>query len=189
MSQSRPKRILFVFALLASIAGCEVIENPRNNAVRMERPAVNVPLMLRQSNWLGNRREGSCVHAAMISLFRWQGRPVTADYWRRAYGNGESSGSMAAKLDCEGIRYAQVTNGDVAFLTWACQTRRGCAIVIRGGAHMVVLVHFDAKSAALLDNNRVDKFIWLSRETLVEEWRASGGWAITPVYTPAAPPP
>ncbi len=56
-------------------------------------------------------------------------------------------------------------------------------------AHMVALVHLDAKWAAILDNNNVSKFIWVPRETLIAEWKASYGWAVTPIYTPAAPLP
>ena len=92
-------------------------------------------------------------------------------------------------MDANGIRYAYVTNGDVNFLEWACSTRRGCGIIVRGGVHMVALVHLDSEWACLLDNNSVSKFIWVPRETLIAEWKASYGWAVTPVYTPAAPLP
>ena len=183
------KRIPFALVLLVVVAGCEAVENAGNRVVKKERPVVNVPLALRQSNWLGSNREGSCVHASMISLFRWQGRYRTADYWRKTYGNGEWPEDMAAKFDREGIRYGYVENGDVRFLEWACRTRRGCGITVMGGAHMVALVHLDDRWAALLDNNNVSKFIWVPRETLIAEWKASYGWAVTPIYTPAAPLP
>ena len=87
------------------------------------------------------------------------------------------------------IRYAYVTNGDVKFLEWACRTRRGCGITIMGGGHMVALVYLDDKWAALLDDNAVEHYIWVPRETLIAEWKASNGWAVTPIYTPAAPLP
>lgn len=154
-----------------------------------ERPVVNVPLKLRQENWLGNRGEGSCVHAAFISLLRWQGRLSTADNWRRTHGNGEYPDSFYAQLDTGKIRYAETTTGDVKFLEWACQTRRGAGITVKGGAHMVSLVHLDAEWAAILDNNDVSKFKWIPRDTLLAEWKASYGWAVSPVYTPAAPLP
>jgi hypothetical protein len=187
MSQSDLKRLLLALALLASFAGCEtaMIERP----ITKERPTVNVPAALRQSNWRGPQGQGSCVHASMISLFRWQYRLKTADYWRRNYGDGEYPEDLAAKFDREGIRYAYVANGDVRFLEWACRTRRGCGITVMGGAHMVALVHLDDKWAALLDNNNVERFIWVPRETLIAEWKASYGWAVTPIYTPAAPLP
>jgi len=184
------KRILFALVMLVSVAGCEVqgslgIAAPK----KTERPVVNVPAKLRQSNWRGPQGQGSCVHATMISLFRWQYRLKTADHWRQTYGDGEWPDDLAAKFDKEGIRYAYVTNGDVKFLEWACRTRRGCGITVMGGAHTVALVHLDDRWAAILDNNNVEKFIWVPRETLIAEWKASYGWAVTPIYTPAAPLP
>jgi len=183
------KRILFALVLLVSVVGCDGKAGLRTAAPKKERPVVNVPLALRQSNWRGFQGQGSCVHATMISLFRWQYRLKTADYWRRAYGDGEYPEDLAAKFNKEGIRYAYVTNGDVRFLEWACRTRRGCGITVMGGAHMVALVHLDDKWAAILDNNNVERFIWVPRETLIAEWKASYGWAVTPIYTPAAPLP
>ena len=183
------KRILSMLILLASLAGCEFNEDMGMPVSIKERPTVNVPAALRQSNWRGPQGQGSCVHATMISLFRWQYRLNTADYWRRTYGDGEYPEDLAAKFDQEGIRYAYVTNGDVRFLEWACRTRRGCGITVMGGAHMVALVHLDNKWAAILDNNNVERFIWVPRETLIAEWKASYGWAVTPIYTPAAPLP
>jgi hypothetical protein len=96
---------------------------------------------------------------------------------------------MARQLDHGGVRYAYTTNGDVRFLEWAVDTRRGCNITVKGGRHMVTLVHLDETNAAILDNNRPGSFIWMPRSTLISEWKSSKGWAITPVYTPAAPLP
>ncbi len=175
--------IVFILLLIA-LLGCDVPCEPCPKA-EVERPTVNIPLALRQSNWGG----GSCVHACIVSLFRWQARYNTADYWRRTYIGGEGSSGLKTKLDRNGIRYAYVTNGDVKFLEWACSTRRGCAITVLGGRHMVTLVHLDSKWAAILDNNSVSKFIWVPRGSLIAEWKASMGWAVTPVYTPAAPLP
>jgi hypothetical protein len=183
------KRILVALMLLASTAGCRVSGDVGISAAKKERPTVNVPEVLRQRNWIGDQGMGSCVHATMISLLRWQYRLKTADHWRQTYGDGEQPEDLAAKLDREGIRYAYVTNGDVRFLEWACRTRRGCGITVMGGAHMVALVHLDDKWAAILDNNNVENFIWVPRETLIAEWKASYGWAVTPIYAPAAPLP
>jgi hypothetical protein len=58
-----------------------------------------------------------------------------------------------------------------------------------GGSHMVALVHLDSKWAGLLDNNNVSKIKWVSREALIAEWKSSYGWAVTPIYSPAAPLP
>jgi hypothetical protein len=172
------------------VAGCESpsVMPPRLTPKR-ERPTVNVPLVLRQQNWRGHQGEGSCTWASVISLLRWQGQYQTADWIRKNYSDGAWPDSLAIKLNRRGVRFAYVTNGDVNFLEWACRTRRGCGITVLGGAHMVALVHLDDKWAAILDNNNVEQFIWVPRETLIAEWRASDGWAVTPVYDPAAPLP
>ena len=184
------KRLFCIVFLLIACVGCEprYAADPQGKP-KKEMPTVNVPLGDRQSNWLGSQGEGSCVHASIISLFRWQGRYRTADYWRSTYGDGEWPDDLAQKFDKEGIRYAYVTNGNVRFLEWACKTRRGAGITVMGGAHMVALVHLDDKWAGILDNNSVEKIIWVPRETLIAEWKASYGWAVTPIYTPAAPLP
>jgi hypothetical protein len=182
------KRLLLVVLLSGMVAGCDApgILAPE---IKKEHPTVNLPLDLRQSNWRGPRGEGSCTWATMVSLLRWQARYRTADWIRQNCGDGEWPGDMAERLDNAAVRYAYVTNGDVRFLEWACRTRRGCGITIMGGGHMVALVYLDDKWAALLDNNAVEKYIWIPRETLIAEWKASLGWAITPIYTPAAPLP
>ena len=180
------KRVILSAVAIMLFAGCSDSYFTTNE--NTERPLVNIPRVLRQSNWL-SRGSGSCVHASMMSLFRWQGRNNTARLWGQRYGSGEDAQGLRAKMDANGIRYAYVTNGDVNFLEWACSTRRGCGITVRGGVHMVALVHLDSEWACLLDNNSVSKFIWVPRETLIAEWKASYGWAVTPVYTPAAPLP
>ena len=192
------KRLFVALVLCFSLAGCEGDFNqsifvqpvqPARPVVNKERPIVNIPMALRQENWVGNQREGSCVHASMISLLRWQGRYNKANKWRQMYANGEWPKGLASKFDREGVRYAYTDKGDVKFIEWACRTRRGCGITIMGGAHMVSLVHLDANWACLLDNNDVSRYRWVPRAMLIAEWKASHGWAVTPVYTPAAPLP
>jgi len=185
------KRLLLVVLLCIPFVGCEefnqnIFVQP---AVNKERPIVNPPAKDRQKNWLGNKREGSCVWASTITLLRWQGRHNTAEMIRRKYGNGEWPDDWAKKMEREGLRYAFVTNGDVSFLERACRTRRGAAVTIMGGAHMVNLVHLDENWACLLDNNDTGNYKWVPRAAFLAEWRASYGWGLTVVYTPAAPLP
>lgn len=182
------KRLAIILIVLLC-TGCASVSQPKWKTPKPELPVVNVPTADRQNNWLGNRREGSCVWATTISLLRWQGRYNTAAWIRQNYGNGEYPEHWAALSDKIGLRYAYTADGDVRFLEWACKTRRGCGITVMGGAHMVALVHLDGEKACILDNNRPERYIWVSRKTLIAEWKASHGWAITPVYTPAAPLP
>lgn len=172
-----------ILSILVILIGCSL------PTAAGEQPTVNIPPPLRQRNWLGSQGEGSCVHASMISLFRWQGRPDLADWWRTHQGNGEWAEDLAAKLDAKGVRFAYVTNGDVRFLEWAIRTRRGCGVTVMGGAHMVDLVHLDAQWACLLDNNSPNQYKWVPRATFIAEWKNSLGWAVTPVYSPAPPLP
>ena len=153
--------------------------------VAVERPTVNLPLACRQANWSGH--EGSCVFATTVSLLKWQGRYNTANWVRRNCSNGAGRARAAAIFDRAGIRYAY-TRGDVKFLEWAIRTRRGAGVVIMGGDHMVALVHLDASWACIMDPN-TRKFHGISRGSFLAEWRASGGWALAVVYTPAAPMP
>jgi len=189
MSQSGLKRLVATLTLLGSCVGCETAPTTERAATVKEMPTVNVPLADRQANWIGSQHEGSCTWATMVSLLRWQSRYRMADWIRSHYGDGEWPEDYAAKLDKAGVRYAYVTDGDVRFLEAACRTRRGCGITIMGGAHFVALVYLDEKWAAILDNNSVSKFKWVPRATLIAEWKASHGWAVTPIYTPAAPLP
>lgn len=190
------KNILLILVLL--LAGCDGginVSGPNDAVATVELPTVNLPVSLRQENWLGNRGEGSCVHATLISLFRWQGRYWMANHWRAKYSAGEvadetwnrGSNNLRVKLEHEGIRYAYVTNGDESFLDWACSTRRGCGVTVNGGKHCVALVHFDETWACLMDNNSIDKYIWVEREIFLSEWRASRGWAFAVLYCPSPP--
>ena len=152
-----------------------------------ERPTINIPSALREANY----GSGSCVHATMISIMRWQGQYRLADYWRKTYYGGEliHGRGLASKFDDTNVRYAYTTSGDVKFLEWATSTRRGCGITVAYGSHMVTLVHLDDEWAAILDNNDISKYVWIPREVLIAEWKRSQGWAVTVIYTPPAPLP
>ena len=175
------KRLILILLVLF-VAGCGELTVSRQPA--KEYPTVNVPRELRQSNW-----GGSCVHATLVSLLRWQGQCETADWWRRTHGGGEVLSSISRQMDAAGVRYASTWHGDVRFLEWACETRRGAGISIRKGKHMVALVYLDDEWAAILDNKDVSQYRWIPRDELIAEWHRSKRWAITPVYSPAAPLP
>jgi hypothetical protein len=169
------------------VATCPDYEYP---AYEREMPTVNLVPALRQANWKGSEGEGSCVHATMIMLFRWQGRKDLATLWKSKYENGERYLNLASKFDNEGVRYAYTWNqNDVGFLEWACATRRGCGVTVRGGRHMVMLVYLDSERAGILDNNAIGKVQWVSRRTFLSEWYNANSWAVTPVYAPSAPLP
>lgn len=201
------RRLLLILLLLLPLSGCDEAVTidwgvPAINGPVMpgrpiydypgyeaERPTVNLEEALREENWFGPQKEGSCVHATMIMLFRWQGHFTLADHWRETYCDGEWAENLAVKFDKEGVRYAfTVGKKDVSFLEWACSTRRGCGVTVKGGVHMVMLVHLDHEWACILDNNFPDAFKWVPRETFLSEWYNSNSWAVTPIMGPPPPP-
>lgn len=181
------KNIFLVLVLLLVAANIETKSDTYVTTGSLERPTVNLPVSARQENWLGRGGQGSCVHATMVSLFRWQGRLSMARHWRDTYGDGEGPSDLAAKFDREGVRYAYTDSGDVRFLEWALRTQRGCGVTVKGGIHMVALVYLDATQACILDNNDVQNYHWMPREVFLSEWKNSNGWAVAMIYTPSAP--
>lgn len=164
------------------------INLPKVQPKPREWPIMNLPLHMRQENWLGPRRQGSCVHASWTMLLRWQRKYEYAEYWRRKYGDGEWYGEMAQRLDAEGIKWAGTyQDKDVRFLEWACRTRRGCMVTCMNGAHMICLVDLDKNYATILDNNDIERYQRIPRNEFLREWYNSGSWAMTPVYVPAPP--
>ncbi len=178
----------FVWLLCLCLSGCRVKLADRPLCPAVDRPAevptVNVPPGARMSNYAG----GSCVHASIETLLNWQGLAELARWWRATHSGGEYAESFAAKLTAAGVRFAHTTAGDEEFLAWSIRTRRGCAVSWPAG-HMVCLVHLDAARAGILDNNDTSRIRWVDRRKSIAEWKACRGWAVTPVYSPAAPLP
>jgi len=84
-------------------------------------PPVDLPPELRQRNYGG----GSCMHASLITILRWQGLDDLADRWRRTYGGAASVSDLARISERLGLRYAWTTTGDERLLEWASRTRTG----------------------------------------------------------------
>lgn len=153
-------------------------------------PRIDIEKELRQKNWRGPEGEGSCTHATILTILRHLGQEELADDWRQKYGDGEYFESLAAKLDSEGVRWAGTyRKNDVPFLEWAISTHRGCLVTCKGGAHAILLVHLDQHRAGLIDNNRPDELLWVSRPQFLSEWVNSSSWAMTIVATPPCPRP
>ena len=108
----------------------------------------------------------------MISLFRWQYRLKTSYYWRQTYGDGEQPEDLAAKFNQEESVTAMSPTGTC--VSWSGRATQGEGAGLRSwaGPHGRT-VHLDDKWAAILDNNNVEKFIWVPRETLIAEWKAA----------------
>lgn len=147
-------------------------------------PPVDLPVELRCANYAG----GSCTHASLISLLRWQGLDEVADYWRRHYSGGAYVTDLAAIAEPWGLRYAYTTDGDAEFLAWCSRTRRGAAIYYYTN-HSVTFAGYRDGEAVLLDNNRTGRLIRIPKETFLANWRSYGGGALTVVYSPSPPRP
>lgn len=154
---------------------------------------------------------GLCVFTAVEIAARWQWVPALHGF--RDWMTHHPGGGHPDKLDqmarafCRDRRasvpvYVQHTGGDEAFLDLAVKTRRLPAITYAGMDgfykdalgrdvwinHMVNLAHFDAETAAIIDNNRPGVWVWMTRKDLLVRWRArGGGWAIALLAPP--PPP
>jgi hypothetical protein len=176
-------------APVAPAAGVVLRVTPAVRAIIGGLRQIDLPLAWRKKNWIGDRGQGSCVHASLVHLFHWQGRHDLAEWWTAHYANGETAAGLADKLEAAGVRFAETRSGDEAFLEWAIRTRRGAAVVVQSGAHMVNLVGLDRDRAQILDSNSPARIESWPRERFVREWKQSGGWAVTPVGTPAAPDP
>ena len=160
------------------------IRLPKVAIKNREYPVMNLPLPMREENYKG----GSCVHASWVMLLRWQRQYAYADYWRKKYAYGEYYAEMAQRLDAEGIKWAGTyQDRDVAFLEWACRTRRGCMVTCMNGAHMICLVDLNKTHATILDNNEIGVYRKIPRNEFLREWYNSGSWAMTPIYIPAPP--
>jgi hypothetical protein len=183
--------VLLGWLLSVPVVLALLVEPAYLSGVCSEVPIVNLPYGLRQQNWTLNGN-GSCVHASLIMLLRWQGHDKLADSWKANNGGGEYPKGMSEKMDKAGIRFAVIYNGDIGFLDWACSTRRGCGIVTgicEPGDHCVCLVHLDSEWAGILDNNHIGQISWMPRADFILWWKTCGGWAFTPCYSPSPPLP
>ena len=165
-------KVAVAVVILLICLGQSQVGQPITVVRTTERPIVNLPVALRQTNW-SSGGQGCCVWATTVSLLNWQGRERTAERLRRVADGGAEPEGFAQRLDSLGIRYAYVTNGDVKFLEWALRTRRGCGVTVMGGAHFVALVHLDSKSHFTRQQQRGE--IQGRRAAFLAEW-TSYGW-------------
>jgi hypothetical protein len=149
---------------------------------------LDLPRDMRVPNWGG----GSCVHASTVVLLKWQGQAKMAEWWRQAYSGGENSGRLAQRMESAGLRYAFTVSGDVEFLEWVTRTRRGAGISYYPN-HAINFCGFASKDgrdyAVLLDNNRINTYIYVDKAEFVRSWKSYGGWAWSVVYSPPPPVP
>jgi hypothetical protein len=185
----------FLLAILPLAIGCEVLEPQyrRLPAPPPEAPVVNPHLSIRQSNWLGPNREGSCAHASLVNLLRWTGDEQLGEQWKRRYGgDGEYASRIRNRCEEMGIPFAYTEKANLALLDFAHATRRG-AILWWKPSHCCTFCGWvklaDGRTyAVILDNNSVGKYELTERSQFHKLWAGYGGFALTPLLDPPSPP-
>jgi len=183
-------RNICVIALLLFAVGCDDVVTVR--ALPSPEPTVpsaNLPVEIRERNWLGDKKEGSCVYASLVNHVRWLNLPELAKKIRSEYGNGEYESRLKANLDALGVRHASVSNADPRFLDWCDLERRG-AILWWKPYHCCTFCGWVTKPdgkqyAVILDNNRPEEFELTEREQFVRLWAGYGGFALCVIADPA----
>ncbi|MGE4136426.1 MAG: hypothetical protein AB7E98_12010 [Pirellulales bacterium] len=185
--------LCFAVAVLVNSVGCQAPQKKtakqptptpqRQLAAWPAQPVIDIPLEERQRN-----PDGSCVHCSWVTCLNNQRMYALADAWFAKYRHGESAMGLRRKADAEGIRYADTTAGDVAFVEWAIRTRRGCLVNDKPG-HVRTLVGLDpatpgAKAYVLDNNGPPERVIEYPRDEWIAMWQRRGGWAATPLYDP-----
>jgi len=197
-----PEEITLTVSLVIAMAvallwctGCEIRSSdpcdgdrcPVAIVTAAELPPVDPAVDQREPNYAG----GSCMHASLVTCFRWQGLHTMADWWRDNQSGACSVPGLAriAESRWPKLRYAYTSSGDAEFLAWCSRTRRGAAIHYYPG-HAVTFAGFTTDGhAALIDNNRVERFIYIPKAEFVAKWQGYGGFALVPVYSPTPPRP
>lgn len=186
----------FLLALTLPLAiGCEVLEPQyrRLPSPHPEAPVVNPHPSIRQSNWLGPNREGSCAHASLVNLLRWTGDEQLGEQWKRRYGgDGEYASRIRNRCEEMGIPFAYTEKANLALLDFAHATRRG-AILWWKPSHCCTFCGWvklaDGRTyAVILDNNSVSQYELTELSQFHKLWAGYGGFALTPLLDPPSPP-
>ena len=186
--------LLACFALcVPGCAGPTIATYRALQAPPAEVPVVNPDISLRQQNWLGPQREGSCAHASLFSLFNWTNHPEMKARWKTAYGgDGEYASRMRSRLDEQNIPYAFTERANLTLLDYAHSTRRG-AILWWKPSHCCTFCGWvqlaDGKTyAVILDNNSVGKYELTEKSQFHRAWASYGGFALCVLWDPPSPP-
>jgi len=153
----------------------------------------DIPEEMRKRNWRG-QTGGSCVHASLISLLRYQGLDDMATWWRQNFDGGEYFDRLETRLDAANLRYAAASGPEgEKMLEWAMKNRLGAIIGYTDDeafqAHALLIVDLTPTQAVLLDNNHIEQYKFVNKEEFFRIWRKSGSYMLTLVYSPSPPLP
>lgn len=140
---------------------------------------------------------GLCVFASMSMAARWHNVDALSDVIHKL----DQGGGWPERVDtvfkefAPSLKYVQYEGSDPSILDKALSEDRPACVTYGYGeryqmktiAHMVMLVHLDGQSAAILDNNFPGTYEWMSRAEFLKRWAHPNGkgWA----YVMLAPPP
>lgn len=184
MRDSRIKRMLLLVCFIIMIPLFTILNDPNNQSKFL----ADVDLPLRQNNYSG----GSCVHASMVTILRWQNQMSLADRWLNMYSGGETSGGLIAKCKSNKLDVEYTLNGSPEFLEWCSRTNRG-AVIFYYPAHCVSFLGYltqrdnagnTTEMAYILDNNSTNRFQTIEKSKFLSAWKGYGGFALTTVYSP-----
>jgi hypothetical protein len=161
----------------------------------VERPTVNLPVALRQINWLGPHGSGSCAWASLVMDLNWSGEYQLAQHIRASHGDGVTVQSLCKGMTAERIPYVWTAGAaNVGLLEQALAGRRPVLVGVNfehpndEANHMILLIHIDDQEVCLLDNNRPRNDRWMSRDEFVNKyWIPSGSIALVPLFSPVPP--
>lgn len=142
---------------------------------------------------------GLCVFASMNMAANWHHVRELEDVIHQIPEGGGYPGKVddVIKRFAPGLHYVQYEGTDPAILDKSLSEGRPACVTYGYGErygmktiyHMVILMHLDAKQAAILDNNFPGTYEWMPREEFMRRWKHVGGkgWAYT--FLAAPPPP
>jgi hypothetical protein len=182
------------FLAIIACVGCDGVTSKRVRPLpqpQAEAPQVSIPASIRQKNWEGPLRQGSCVYASLTTHSRWQNNFELAD-WCRKQGDGEYGDRLKKKLDAIGVRHASTEQASVEFLDWCAATRRGCILWWKP-SHCCTFAGYVVRNGtvycAIIDNNHPGTFELTERSQFIRLWSGYGGFGLAVLGSPASPLP
>ncbi len=174
-----------------------VVDGPVHDGVAV---VIDLPVTQHVKNF-GAPKDGLglCVFASMDMAARWHACTELVDVIHRvpAGGGWPEKVTKVLKEIAPERRYVQYEGGSPEILDAAMSNRSPACVTYGYGErygmktiqHMVLLVHLDDKTAAIVDNNFPGTFEWMSRKEFLRRWTSPGhgGWAY--VFLEAPPPP
>lgn len=190
-------KLCLVALVCGTVQGGSEIDGPSHNGVEV---SVDLPAAEHVKNF-GAPKDGKglCVFASMDMAARWHNMKDLIDVIHKV----PEGGGWPEKVDkvikqlAPKRKYVQYEGTDPAILDSAMQSRAAACVTYGTGEryqnqtiyHMVLLVHLDAKTACIVDNNFPGTFEWMTRTEFLSRWKhpSGQGWAI--VFLESPPPP